>query len=308
MKTRMASVAATIGAFFYITSTMHGCAATQEEPLVVATVCMNAKSDKEANLEKYAQYMNRAASAGAHLVVFPEVSLQQNPGWGTSEYTATAEEAAYVRATAEPVPGETTALLVGHAQELGILVVFGMTELGSDGELYNTSVFLGPGGVVEAYRKHRLWDSDTGGNEHRTWTPGPIPGVVVDTPIGMVGLMICVEMHHGFGPSLAASGAQLLVTVSAWPASFGSYYESATVDNAKEAALWHVISNQVGNVGHAVDYGHSRIVDPTGAIIADTGGEEGIVVSETNLLIDPGMFRNTASSVQPVGRGERKTR
>ena len=52
-----------------------------------------------------------------------------------------------------------------------------------------------------------------------------------------------------------------------------------------EARRWHVVANQVGPVGYAEDYGHSRIVHPSGDIVADTGGEEGMVVAEVDLAI-----------------------
>ncbi|GAI02250.1 unnamed protein product, partial [marine sediment metagenome] len=38
--------------------------------------------------------------------------------------------------------------------------------------------------------------------------------------------------------------------------------------------------------GDLQDYGHSRIVDPNGNIIADTGDEEGLIIVKTDLLVD----------------------
>ncbi len=272
--------------------------AGEEVPLVVASVCMNAQTDKAVNLQTFQKYMQEAATAGAHLVVFPEIALQQNPGWGRVSHKPTDEELAYVRETAEPIPGKSTQWLTEKAQELGIFLVFGMTELGIDEGLYNTSVFLGPEGVLAAYRKHKLWDTTYGGNEHCSWDAGSVPGMVVDSPIGKVGLMICIEMLYEFGPPLAEAGAELLVTVSAWPEGEGKGYDKYTVINAEKASCWHIVANQVGNVGHAVDYGHSRIIDPTGAIVADTGSEEGMVVSETGILIDPSTFSAPINTVE----------
>ena len=280
--------------------------AGEEVPLVVASVCMNAQTDKAVNLQTFQKYMLEAATAGAHLVVFPEIALQQNPGWGKVSHKPTDEELAYVRETAEPIPGESTQLLIEKAQELGIFVVFGMTELGIDEGLYNTSVFLGPEGVLAAYRKHKLWDTTYGGNEHCSWDAGSVPGMVIDSPIGKVGLMICIEMMYEFGPPLAKAGAELLVTVSAWPESGGGLYDDFTVSNAEKASCWHIVANQVGNVGHAVDYGHSRIIDPTGAIVADTGSEEGMVVCETGILINPSTFSTPITALETASWGKSK--
>jgi len=114
-------------------------------PLVVATVCMDVKPDKEANLSKFLYYMEEASKQGANLVVFPEIALQQNPAWGASWYQPTQEELDYLSDTAETIPGDSTRKLVDKAKELGIYVIFGMTERGEDEELYNSSVFLGNG-------------------------------------------------------------------------------------------------------------------------------------------------------------------
>ena len=253
--------------------------------LKVATVCMNAVQDKEANLQTFFRYMEEAAAQGTQLIVFPEVSLQQNPGWGfLSVHKPTQTELKYLRDTAETVPGKSTDSVVDKARELGIYVVFGMTEKESEeGPLYNTSVFVGPDGVIRKYRKNNLWDAENGeGNEHLCWERGR-ELVVADSPWGMVGLMICIDMAHLLGLQLAVRGADLLVTASAWPGVAGDNYEKFTVQNAVEARRWHVVSNQVGPVGYGEDYGHSRIVQPNGEIVADTGGQEGMVVADIDL-------------------------
>lgn len=254
--------------------------------LKVATVCMNAALDREANLQTFFRYMEEAAAQGAQLIVFPEVSLQQNPSWGyLSVHEPIGAELRYVQDTAETVPGNSTDRIAVRARELGIHVVFGMTEASEEGLPYNTSVFLGPKGLLWKYRKTNLWDAEHGGgNEHLSWKRGT-ELVVADSPFGRVGLAICIDMAHMLGSRLAAKGADLLVTVSAWPQQAGDLYERFTVDNAAEVRLWHVVSNQVGLVGHGEDYGHSRIVNPDGEIVADTGGREGMAIAEIDLRI-----------------------
>ena len=255
--------------------------------LKVGTVCMNAVLDKEANLQTFFRYMEEAAAQGAQLIVFPEISLQQNPGWGfLSVHKPMQTELKYLRDTAETVPGKSTDSVVAKARELDIYVVFGMTEKEyEDGPLYNTSVFLGPDGVIGKYRKNNLWDAEHGeGNEHLCWKRGT-ELVVADSPWGMFGLIICIDMAHLLGPKLAARGADLLVTASAWPRVAGDNFEKHTVQNAVEAQRWHVVSNQVGPVGYGEDYGHSRIVHPKGEVVADTGGREGMVVAEIDMFV-----------------------
>ena len=254
---------------------------SSNKQLTVATVCMNAKLDKETNLATFRSYMKKASEKGAKLIVFPEVSLQQNPGWGKTDHKPTNEELKYLRDSAETVPGPSTSILIEAARVHEVYVVYGMTEKGSDDKLYNSSVFLGPGGVIGKYRKRHLWDSETGGNEHLSWQTGLDSGVF-NSPIGRVGLMICIEMSYGYGRILIAEGADFLVTVSAFPRFAGHIFDEVSVSNAVENGCWHIVSNQVGVVGHAVDYGHSRIVTPNGEMIADTGAEEGMVTATIN--------------------------
>jgi predicted amidohydrolase len=194
---------------------------------------------------------------------------------------------AYVQQTAETIPGQSTSNIVAKAKELNLFVVFGMTEKDGADLLYNTSVLLGPDGVLGKHRKRYLADSNFGFNEHLIWRTGQVWDVV-ESPLGKVGLMICIELGWYPGPVLANQGADLLVTASGWPAfgGDGGGWDTYTTGNASQAKRWHVVSNQVGAAGHIYGYGHSRVVDPKGTIICDTGTGEGLVMWATDILID----------------------
>jgi len=172
-------------------------------PLTVAAVCMNAKTDTAANIETFTSYISEASEKGARLIVFPEITLQQNPAWGPSSYQPSDEELRYVRETAETIPGPSTEAIVRIARQYDIAVVFGMTENGLDGHLYNASVFLGPNGIFGKYRKRNLADSSVGMNEHLFYKPGSESGLI-DSPLGRVGLLVCADMLTQFGPELVA--------------------------------------------------------------------------------------------------------
>ena len=195
--------------------------AVDKIPLTVATVCMNAKKDKQANLQTFFYYMKEASAKGAHLIVFPEIALQQNPAWSGLWYKPTQQELDYVRSSAETIPGSSTEKLVDKAKELNIYVVFGMTETSpNDDALYNSSVFLGPNGIIGKYRKINLARFV---NENLCWQPGNEHGIF-DSPIGKIGLIISYDLIFYLGPTLANKGADLLVTVTAWSRSFGRNY------------------------------------------------------------------------------------
>jgi len=249
-----------------------------EIPLTVAAVCMNVKTDTAANLDSFTAYISEASAKGAKLIVFPEIALQQNPGWGSVFYQPSDEELRYVGETAETIPGPSTDVLVRLAEQYDIAVIFGMTERDLDGRLYNTSVFLESNGIVGKHRKTRLVL-----NERSFWRQGSDIGLV-ESSFGAVGLIICAEAVTGLGRTLAEAGAGFLVTISA-SSSGGGVYDTVSRRNAVEASRWHIMANQVGTAGYSTVYGHSRIVDPNGLIVADTGAEEGMVIATINIPV-----------------------
>jgi predicted amidohydrolase len=250
--------------------------------LTVAAVTMTSQTNPAANLQTLYAYMERAASNGVDLVVFPEMALQGCPGWRQDTLAPSAQEMAYIRATAETIPGASTSNVVAKANELNLFVVFGMTEKDQT-NLYNANVFLGPDGVIGKHRKTFFV-----GNDGQIWSLGS-GYVVLDSPLGKVGLMICAEMYSGWnypGPVLASQGSDLLVTSSAWWTSVAWAWDLMTVTNAVLAGRWHVVSQQVGTIGHAQCYGHSRAVDPLGRIVCDSGATVGMVLWATDRVTD----------------------
>ncbi|MDR0343712.1 MAG: carbon-nitrogen hydrolase, partial [Nocardiopsaceae bacterium] len=85
----------------------------------------------------------RAAAAGAQVVVLPELAV--------SGYVFADE--AEARALAEPAQGPTASEWAGLAARLGITLVGGLCELGDDGLLYNSAVVAADGRIAAVYRK-----------------------------------------------------------------------------------------------------------------------------------------------------------
>jgi predicted amidohydrolase len=167
-----------------------------------------------------------------------------------------------------------------------MFVVCGMVEKDLSEKRYNSVVFLGPSGVIGTHRK-------TLEPGNLLWSLASQLIQVFDSPLGRVGCLICAEMGGESmsaatmaGPRLAAQGAVLLVTSAGWWSEVGGLYEDATKGTAQLASRWHVVANQVGRVGYVQDYGHSRVVDPSGRVVCDTGAKEGMVVWPTDILID----------------------
>jgi predicted amidohydrolase/N-acetylneuraminic acid mutarotase len=256
--------------------------------LTVAAVNMHSVPSTETNLATMFSYMDEAARLGADLVVFPEAALQQCPPWAEYARKPTDAEMAYMRDTAETVPGPGTDRFVAKAKALSLHVVVGMTEKDAAGRIYNASVFLGPQGVIGSHHK-----STPVGNDGLIWSKGTNLIEVFDSPLGKVGLLICAETGGESGSErtlpgarLAAAGADLIATASAWWTGAAGLWDLATCTNALRAARWHVIAEQTGRIGYASCYGHSRIVDPLGIVIRDSGANEGLILSTTDIPID----------------------
>lgn len=248
----------------------------------VGAGCIEISSSKSANLAAIELCVREAASQGVELLILPECAVQGYPvGLGGADLDV------YERQLreAEPVPGPATERLARLAAEHELELVVGLTERptepGSAGRLFNTAVFIGPNGVRARYRKVH-----TGGVEKCLWSRGA-DWTVVDSVVGKVGLLICYDLVFPEATRcLALAGAQLLAMSTAWAAdttpegTFREGYELFTRARALENQVFLVSANLVG--GEEAFYGHSRIVDPCGQVIAESEGP-GIAVAELDV-------------------------
>jgi predicted amidohydrolase len=169
------------------------------------------------------------------------------------------------------------------AREAGLYIIFGMTErvnVSSAGVLYNSAVLVGPRGLIGVYRKvHAPGDEYHIFRQGRDWP-------VFDTEIGRLGMHICYDLRFPEAArELVLRGAQMIVLPTAWPKAAGFLYDVFDRARAAENECWYLSSDQVGpsDRGELVFYGHSRIIDPLGNVLADTGEEEGIAFAEVPL-------------------------
>ena len=179
--------------------------------------------DPDANLEAAAGAVAAAASAGARLVILPELS--------DSGYVFTGE--AEARSLATPADGRTVTCWCNLAAAHRVVIAGGFCELGADGRLYNSAAVVDAAGVLAVYRKAHLWDA-----EKFIFTPGDGPPPVVNTPFGQVGLMICYDLEFPEWTRLAAlGGADLIAAPVNWPsASWPEHERPAEVIKAQAAA------------------------------------------------------------------------
>jgi predicted amidohydrolase len=256
----------------------------------LGAVSMHCSHDPEANWKKYLSFIDEAALCGVDYLVFPEVSLQGylmgSRALGTRDM---AEQLTYFRRVAEPVPGPTTDRLTELAARHNMLIQAGLAERAMDGNMvYNSAVLVGPHGVIGVFRKlHNQFEWPVfGPGDHLS---------VFETRLGKIGMFICYDLAFPETVrAFALQGATIAALTTAWPMKgddpatdyFGYTYDILSRANALANQLWLVCSNQVDRPptpGCANYYGHSRIVAPTGQIVAEIGHEEGLVTATVDL-------------------------
>ena len=227
--------------------------------------------EKEENLSQLADLVRQAAGQGAKLIVLPEMCA-------TGYYFDSMEQAAEM---AEPVPGgRTVGLLEDLARELDCYLVAGLPE--SEGErLYNTAVLVGPTGLIGRHRKMHHYTPDS------TWAKtGDEPVAVFDTPIGKIGIQICMDLSYPEGPRLSRLlGAQVLCAPMNW--SEASIPSAIWMTRAKENGMYVIASNRHGQEKGFSFCGGSGIIDPDGRVLACHPNGNGIAAAEIDLEFHP---------------------
>ncbi len=261
--------------------------------VTLAAACMNVAHDKAANLEKYVRFIEEAVALGARLLVFPEVSLQ---GYlkkrGAPGEPEVIELTRYYRQTAEAVPGPTTELIGKYAARHNMHIQIGMAESARAGQVfYNSAVLVGPEGVVGVFRKlhdRGEWPVFCSGDEFP----------IMDTSLGKIGMFVCYDMC--FPETIrtyAVRGAVIASMSTAWPLKdsttsdpeadhYAYVYDTLTRAHAIANQVFFISANQVGPTGRYNYYGHSRIIAPSGVVLADSGREEKLIAAAVDIELD----------------------
>ncbi len=230
------------------------------------------REDKKGNLQKIEEFTIKAKEQAADLVIFPELSLT---GYVLHDQ---------IYELAETIPGPTTKKIEELAKKTGMHIIFGMPELSEKTEatIFNTAVFVGPTGFIGKFRKMYL-PTHSVFEEKRYFRPGYKPAAF-NTPIGNIGLFICYDI---FFPEVCRlmrlEGAELMVCISASPAVRRSYFEILTAARALENTAFLAYVNLAGVEDGLQFWGGSRLVSPTGDLLAKAKyDEEDLVICEVD--------------------------
>src|SRR3954453_21361042 len=211
--------------------------------------------DLDGNAEKIRAGIDRARSAGAQLVVFPELALTGYPPEDLLIKTH------FLRRTAERMEE-----LAEAAEDVVALV--GFPQLRED--VYNACAVLADGRVQAVYRKTYLPNYGVF-DEQRYFQQGTEPALIEVDGIP-VGLTICEDIWQPGPPatSEALAGAQVIANLSASPyhAGKGREREAMLAQRARDNIAAVVFCNLVGGQDELVFDGHSVAIDQDGEIVA----------------------------------------
>ncbi|MFH1707701.1 MAG: carbon-nitrogen hydrolase family protein [Planctomycetota bacterium] len=236
---------------------------------------MHSNDDKKHNRARAEALVGVCAAQGATLACLPENFSWLGPDAGKP-------------AAAEPVPGPTTVWLGDLARRLRIWLHGGsILEQAPGGRSYNTTAFFAPDGTLTAtYRKIHLFDADIEDKTYRE-SDQVVPGTEVVTAAAgdlRVGLSICYDIRFPeLFRTMSAAGVDIFFIPSAFTVPTGNaHWHSLVRARAIENQAFVAAPAQVGTDPAGKSYfGHSLVVDPWGAIIAELAGPtEGNAVAD----------------------------
>jgi predicted amidohydrolase len=248
---------------------------------LVAVAQMTSRERVEDNLACVSALVAEAAGRGASLVALPE---------NFALFTAVEADRLAAREVLDgngPILTRMAALARTHQIAL---VLGGMPETSADGRAHNTCVYLDATGQIAArYRKIHLFDVQIPDGasyaESASTAPGQEP-VIVDSPIGPLGLSVCYDLRFPeLYRELARRGARALTVPAAFTLHTGrDHWHVLLRARAIENLCWVVAPAQYGrHTDKRVTYGHALIVDPWGQIVAEVGDHEGVAYAEIDL-------------------------
>jgi len=278
--------------------------------------------DQRACVDKAIMLLNRAAMAGAKIVVFPEVFIPGTPIWIDSRpiWDGDADWYAMLVDQAVVVPSPVTEELGRAAKAAGAILVIGVQEREPHGAtIYNSTLYFGSGGTLLG--KHRKLMPT--GSERTVWGMGDgstLP--VFDTPHGRLSGLTCWEnfmplaRYYLYSQGVDIWAAPTLAPSDGWIAAMRHialegrcfvigvnpclHVDQIPADFPHRDRVWTTDESPDGDGW--VEPGNSVIVDPTGKILAGPARhEETILYADVDLAA----VRAARRFFDPVGHYNR---
>lgn len=241
--------------------------------------------DVGANLRRHLAVVEEARRGGAHLVVFPELSLTGYFLKDLVPEVALREDASELRDLARAADG--------------VDIVAGAVLESEDTRFHNAALYFSGGRLHHVHRKvylptYGLFDEQryfAQGDRFRRFD-APLPRAGQRRP-WHAGVLVCEDMWHLSAPALLArQGVELLLCPSSSPgrgvahgAALGTAlsYDAMTRTYAQLTTSFVLYCNRVGYEDGVHFWGGSRVVDPEGRVCAEAGDGEELLWQRINL-------------------------
>jgi predicted amidohydrolase len=212
------------------------------------------------NLQVALDMVDLATARGVELLVLPEL-------WACGYDPVTLADDA--KAAAEPRDGPRSERLATAARAANLWLVAGsVPELDEKGDLYNTALVFNPGGdLVAWHRKAHLYPPTL---EPSVFRAGDHLTTFEDPALGVVGVLIGFDGDFPeVAGTLARRGARVVVAPASYEVEGAATWDVLYPALALANSQWWVQSNQCGAHATTTLLGASRIVAPTGTVVAE---------------------------------------
>lgn len=213
----------------------------------------------DSNLTRASSAIDEAAAEGADLIVLPELCL--------SGYAIGASDDHITLRVDDPA---LTALARAAGDRA---LVIGFPELAAGGRVYNSAAFFDRGTLVHVHRKLYL-PTYKGFEERKHFSPGSTIRAF-DTRFGRCAVLICYDAWQpAIGFIACQDGAELMLLPTNSPHSdpreleVRSYWRDICALYARLFQCYVAFVNRVGDEPGVRYWGGSRVVDPTGEVVA----------------------------------------
>ncbi len=243
----------------------------------IAAIQIASANNQQHNLDKAFKLIREAASNHAKLIVLPEMFTICN-----------LDTSGKLMAQETFRTGDVQQQFAKLAKELDIWLIAGTLPIATDDKQHYRSaclVFNNVGNIVARYDKIHLFDVSLQQNQQEFMESNTTAAgdqiVIIDTPIGKIGLAICYDLRF---PELfrlmALQGAEIFIVPSAFTQTTGqSHWHLLTRARAVENFCYMIAANNSGNFPDGnMAFGHSLIIDPWGEVLAEQKDKHNAVI------------------------------
>ncbi|MEA1994496.1 MAG: nitrilase-related carbon-nitrogen hydrolase [Euryarchaeota archaeon] len=249
----------------------------------VACVQLGAEKDRETTFTNAERLLESAASQGAKIACFPELTVDQffPQYFGEEKFFS----------LAEPLDGPLVREFQRLAKKYRIALIPNLYEKGEKPDTYyDTSPVIDADGTLLGSQQMMHIAEDPTEDEKFYYTQGD-RGYHLFSVAGLtIGIAICYDRHFPENMRiLTLRGVEIIFVPTATTALHKAAWEVETRANAIVNGLFVAQANKVGREGEMEFFGNSLVVNPKGRIIAQASEKEEPLIAD----IDPTIITET---------------